>query len=86
MNKRIIKRTLQKVAKRNGVSVAEVRREIGIAISAAQESLTPKAREKWGFVSHKGKTTTPEELVARISGNLLKDEEVIHILKNKENE
>ena len=53
------KRAIEKVARRNGVTVEEVRREISLAILMAQ----PKA-DRWQEIPCAGSVPTPKELIA----------------------
>lgn len=53
------RRALEEVARRNGVTVEEVRREISLAIPMAR----PKA-DSWREIPCAGSVPTPEELIA----------------------
>lgn len=53
------KRAIEEVARRNGVTVEEVRREIGLAILMAR----PKG-DSWREIPCAGTVPTPEELIA----------------------
>jgi len=68
MNKRKINRLLKKVAKKNGVSVEEVRRDISLAESMARENPDPKIKAFWDSIPSAGDSATPEEVVAHIAG------------------
>ena len=60
---------LRQVARMNGVSVAEVRREIGIAIAAAYENPTAAALA----IPRKGEVPTPEEFIGHCADKVLRD-------------
>lgn len=72
MNKRKAKQSarnaLAVVAKKNGVSLETVKREIEVAIAAARENNDPIVQAFWNSIPHKGKTLTPEEVIAYIAG------------------
>ena len=53
------KRAIEEIARRNGVTVEEVRREISLAILMAR----PKA-DSWREIPCAGAVPTPEELIA----------------------
>lgn len=67
MNIKRAKRALQQVAKRDGVSIRTVRREIEIAIATALKKPDPKAKAFWLSIPHKGEYPTPEEVIAYIA-------------------
>lgn len=60
-------KSLEAVAKKNGVSIEAVKREINFAIAIARENSDPKVQAFWNSVPHKGKTPTPEEVIAYIA-------------------
>ena len=68
MNKRKIKRSLKKIAKKYGVSEEEVRRDISLATSAARENPDPQIQKFWDSIPSKGEKPTPEEVIAHIAG------------------
>jgi len=68
MNKKRIERSLKKIAKKNGVSVEEVRKEIEAAISTGEGNPDPKMQAFWGSIPSKGDKPTPEEVIAHIAG------------------
>lgn len=61
---------LEIIAKRNGVSVDEVRHEIEFAIFYARDSKDPKAQEFWKSLPHKGEFPTPEEVITYIASKI----------------
>jgi len=71
MNKRKAKKALREVAKKHGVSVEEVRREIELVIKTAMASSDPKIQENWGTIA-----PTPEDLIAHLAGVVEKKVEV----------
>jgi len=68
MNEKKIARSLKKVAQKYGVSVEEVRRDIGLAASAAKENPDPQIQAFWDSVPRKGDKPTPEEVIAYVAG------------------
>ena len=58
----LAKKALESVAKKNGVSVEEVRREIEIVIAAAKANSDPEIQAFWISIPHKGEIPTPEEV------------------------
>ena len=67
------KRVLKKVARENGVSVAEVRREIQAAIDAAY--INPSFHAQ--CVLRKGSKPTPEELMSHITRRIVAGTDVV---------
>ena len=67
MNKKKIKKALREVARKHGVSVAEVRREIELATKMAQTNPDPQSQAIWDSIPRKGDRHTPEEVIAHIS-------------------
>jgi hypothetical protein len=61
------KKSLEDVARKNGVSVDEVKSEIELAIAIARENSDPKVQAFWNSVPSKGKVPTPEEVIAYIA-------------------
>jgi hypothetical protein len=70
MNPKKAQRALKQIAKRDSVTVEEVRREIQIAIVSAQRNPDPRVRAFWESVTRKGTTPTPEEVIAYIRANI----------------
>jgi len=67
MNKKKINRSLKKIAKREGVSVEEVRREIELAINLAQKNPDPKIQKFWNSLPGEGVKPTQEEIITHIA-------------------
>lgn len=57
----IIKKNLQIIAKREGISEEKVREDILYAISLALKSDDPKVREFWKLIPCKGESPTVDE-------------------------
>jgi len=62
-----IESALRKIAKNNGVSEAEVRREIELAIEDARENPDPGIQAFWKGVPRKGDKPTVEDVIAHIA-------------------
>lgn len=60
-------KSLEAVARKKGVSVEEVKREIEFVITIARENPDPKIQAFWNSVPHKDKVPTPEEVIAYIA-------------------
>lgn len=67
MNHKTVERTLRKIAKKEGISVAEVKHEIEIAIAYGQSNPDTKIQKEWQAVSCKGETPTPEEVILQLA-------------------
>lgn len=61
---------IAKVAKSNGVSEKEVRKEIIFAIRCAMSNPDPQARAQWNIMFPDGKEPTPEEFIRILSGTV----------------
>ena len=59
---------IKKVAKQNGVSVKEVRRDIAEMIKVGMSSTESEAAMFWSQFG--GKTPTPEQLIAALSSSV----------------
>lgn len=55
---------LEAVAKKYGVHVEEINREMVAAINIAREEMDPRAQAFWRAIPHRGSTPTPEEVIA----------------------
>ena len=64
-------RAIEKLAAQKGVSVAEIREEIEIAINIAMSSPDPAAKKFWAEIMKNGKKPTPEEFIQYVSGKVL---------------
>ena len=60
------KTALQKAAKKNGVLVNEIRKEIEMALATAMQSPDPNVQAYWKSIPHKGTKPTPEEVIRYI--------------------
>jgi len=63
---------IAEIARRNGVSVEEVRREIAQAIRAGMASAAPEARAFWGRFSKAGGLPEPEAVIASLARKVKK--------------
>lgn len=61
------KKAIREVAKRNGVSESEVRREIEAAVTDARNSNDPKAQAYWKSFPSKGEYPTVEEVITQVA-------------------
>lgn len=57
------KKALREVARRQGISEQEVRREIEIAIAEGMKSKDPAVQAYWKAMPSKGEVPTPEEVI-----------------------
>lgn len=64
---KIAENALRKIAKREGKSVAEVRKEIQKAMLIGMCSQDPNVQAYWRRVPHEGEVPTPEEVIAFIA-------------------
>ena len=64
----LAKKALESVAKKNGVSVEEVRREIEISIAAAKANSDLEIQAFWMSIPRKGEFPTPEEVILHLVG------------------
>ena len=64
MNTRAI---IRQIAKKHGVTPAEVKREMQLAIKEAMQSTDPVAREHWNILSPNGKDPTIEQFLTYIA-------------------
>ncbi|MDL2287046.1 hypothetical protein LJB90_00560 [Eubacteriales bacterium OttesenSCG-928-G02] len=56
-------KAIEDVAKSNGISVAEARKEIELAIDMAMANPDPTAKAFWAVYIKNGKKPTPEEFI-----------------------
>ena len=54
------------IAKNNHTTVAEVRREMEIAIQAAFRNSDPKIQDIWTKIPYEGEEPTPEEVITYV--------------------
>ena len=64
---KIAENALRKIAKREGKSVAEVRKEIKKAMLIGMCSQDPNVQAYWRRVPHEGEVPTPEEVIIFLS-------------------
>lgn len=67
MEKSKVIRAFEKIARKEGISVDEVRQEIQKAIVDAMQSDDPAVQAYWRKIKFKGKKPTPEEVVLYIA-------------------
>lgn len=70
MEKSVITEILSQIADTYGVSIAEIRREIELAIDAGRANPAPEVQAKWDAVSRKHDKPTPEELIVHIANTV----------------
>jgi len=70
-------KALRQIAAKEGVSVEEVRREIEIAINAAQENSDPNIQAFWEHIPRKGERPTPEEVIVYIA-SMFNEKDIKH--------
>ncbi|MPM81692.1 hypothetical protein SDC9_128749 [bioreactor metagenome] len=66
-------KAIRAVASKHGIGVETVRYEIEVAFATARENTDPKVQEFWNSVPRKGKTLTPEEVIAYVAGALIQN-------------
>ena len=64
---------LEEVAKNHGISVAEVRREIELAINDAMLSPDPAAQAFWDTYIQSGRAPTLEEFIIYVAERVMSD-------------
>ena len=67
MNNKKIRNLFEQIALRDGKSVYEVRQEIELAISSAQDNPNPDIKAFWRSVPRQGRKPTPEEVIVHIA-------------------
>ena len=67
MDKSKVIRAFEKIARKEGISVDEVRCEIQKAIDDAMQSDDPAVQAYWKKIKYKGEKPTPEEVVLYIA-------------------
>ena len=70
MNRKQARRALKKVAKKYGVSVAEVKQEIEFAAEVARKNANTATQACWVSASFKGDKPTATEVVVHLSERL----------------
>lgn len=62
---------LREVARKNHITVDEVRKEIQLAMIAAMCNPDPAVQKRWCEIPHTGDTITPEDLITYIAKQCL---------------
>lgn len=62
---------LREVARKNHITVEEVRKEIWLAMIAAMCDPDPAVQKRWHEIPHTGDTLTPEDLITYIAEQCL---------------
>jgi len=62
-----IRKIMMRIAAENHTTVAEVRKEISIAIEEGMNSPDPEIQKKWRAMSRTGEIPTPEEAIICLS-------------------
>lgn len=62
---------LREVARKNHITVDEVRKEIQLAMIAAMCNPDPVVQKRWREIPHTGDTITPEDLITYIAKQCL---------------
>lgn len=70
MNKKKVIKAFEKIAARDGVSVAKVREEIQKAIDEGLKSSEPAVQEQWRKMTYRGEKPTPEDVIAYVVGQI----------------
>lgn len=66
-------KAMEQVAAKNGVSVAEVRKEIAIAIDEAFSNADPDVQARLAKISRTGDRPTPEEFIVYMAEKIKSD-------------
>ena len=69
MNKKQVQKILKEIAKNNGVSVTEVRRDIELAFAEAHA----KQNDAWNDIPCKGEIPTIEEFILHVILKIVRD-------------
>lgn len=64
------KAAIARIARDKGMSEAEVRREMELAIAEGMKSTDPDVIAQWKVIPHKGDMPTPDELIAYMATKL----------------
>lgn len=64
------KAIIRQIAKEHGVTPAEVKRDMRLAIQEAMKSTDPVAREYWNVLSPNGKEPTIEQFLTYMVGQI----------------
>lgn len=71
MEKAVYQKILQDIARREGISVSEVEREMQRAIDEGFDNSSEEERQAWARIPCKGERPTVEEVIDGISRQLL---------------
>lgn len=72
MHSQDYKKVLRRVAKKYGVSVREVKREIELALKEGQGNPDPAVRAMWASIPSKGELPNAAETITHIADKLKK--------------
>lgn len=61
------KRAIQKIARREGKSVAEIRAEMQAALDASRQNPDPRVQSQWREIPCKGAVPTVEEFIIHMA-------------------
>ena len=75
MDRQRLTEVLQQIADNKDCEVEDVRREMQLAIDAAQKDTDPKIRALWESFPHEGDKVTPEDVVAFMYGVLMDEDD-----------
>ena len=64
------KAIIRQIAKKHGITTAEVKREMRLAIQEAMKSTDPVTREHWNVLSPNGKEPTIEQFLTYMVGQI----------------
>lgn len=67
-----VNRVLAEIALKNGVSVAEVRREIQAALDEGMKSPDPNVQAYWNSIPRKGDKPTLQEVITHLANQIKK--------------
>jgi len=67
-----VNRVLAEIALKNGVSVAEVRKEIQAALDEGMKNPDPKVQAYWNSIPRRSEKPTLEEIVAYLANDVKK--------------
>lgn len=67
-----VNRVLAEIALKNGVSVAEVRKEIQAALDEGMKNPDPKVQAYWNSIPRKGDKPTLQEVITHLSNQIKK--------------
>ena len=73
MKESIGEEAILKLAKEKNLCVAEIQKEIQIAINKGMASDNPETRAQWAKMCHNGNPPTPEEVITYLSKEIKKE-------------